>query len=251
MANADDLSRLAEEVKNAYEERVKCITDIKKETVGLLRGFDKAHKEMAKELKAKLTSEEQERKTTTQAEIAERGVYIEKLLDDFDEVHNEMADNLRAELTKFKSDLDGAEKERKAADQAEVMERKDAVRSMLDEFRKEQEETAAAWQKLLATMQSARGPARVKAAVKVKSVKEVIEEPAEEAAEEAEEETIEDREELKENIIEVLEDNPDGKKMAEIAEILGIENWRSLIPVMRELLDADEIRKENSTYYVA
>ncbi len=122
---------------------------------------------------------------------------------------------------------------------------------MLSEFRKEQEETAAAWKQVLAAMQSARGPARVKAAVEVKPAEEVIEEPAEEAVEEAKEETIEDREELKEDIIEVLEDNPDGKKMAEIAEILDIENWRSLIPVMRELLDADEIKKENSTYYIA
>jgi len=257
MANADDLRRLAEEVKSAYEERVKCITDVKKQTAGLLRGFDKAHKEMAKELRAELAkvkpdleSAESERKKADQAEIAERGVYIEKLLDDFDSAHQEMADNLRSELARVKPDLESAESERKKADQSEISERKEAVRSMLDEFRKEHEETAAAWQKLLAAMQSARGPA-VKAAVKVKSVKEVIEEPAEEAVEEAEQETKEDREELKENIIEVLEDNPDGKKMAEIAEILGIENWRSLIPVMRELLDADEIRKEDSTYYVS
>jgi len=251
MANADDLSRLAEEVKSAYEERVKCITDIKKETVGLLSGFDKERKEMADDLRAELArvkpdleSAESERKKSDRAEITERGVYIENLLEDFDKAHKEMTDDLRAELSRVKPDLESAESERKTSDQAEVMERKEAVRNMLDEFGKEQEETAAAWQKLLVTMQSARGPASVKAAVKVKAVEEVIEEPAEEAAEEAEEET-------KEKILEILEDNPDGKKMAEIAEILGIENWRSLIPVMRELLDADEIRKEDSTYYVS
>ena len=35
------------------------------------------------------------------------------------------------------------------------------------------------------------------------------------------------------------------------ADTIGIENWRTLIPVMRELLDDGEITKEDSTYYIA
>jgi len=72
-------------------------------------------------------------------------------------------------------------------------------------------------------------------------------EAVEEAAEEIE---PKDRELLKQGVIEALEDEPDGLKMTQIAEMLGVENWRSLIPVMRELLAADELRKEDSVYYV-
>jgi len=69
----------------------------------------------------------------------------------------------------------------------------------------------------------------------------------EEAAEEIE---PKDRELLKEGILKALKDEPDGLKMTQIAEILGVENWRSLIPALRELLDESEICKEDPVYYV-
>ena len=50
-------------------------------------------------------------------------------------------------------------------------------------------------------------------------------------------------------IVSLLEDTPDGLRMVEIAEHLRIENWRSLIPIMRELMDEGEIKKEDSTYF--
>ncbi|MBL7205925.1 MAG: hypothetical protein ISS63_16590, partial [Desulfobacteraceae bacterium] len=112
MANADDLKRLAQEVANAYEERLKSISDINKSVLdmkrdtadflartreevkdrevyieNLLADFDKAHQEMAEELRAKLAGDEQTRKTETQAEIKEREVYVENLLADFDKAH--------------------------------------------------------------------------------------------------------------------------------------------------------------------
>jgi len=71
----------------------------------------------------------------------------------------------------------------------------------------------------------------------------------EEAAgvEAGEEEELE--EDLETEVIDTLEDNPQGLRMVEIAEALGIDNWRTLIPVMRELIDEGEIRKEDSTYF--
>jgi len=38
-------------------------------------------------------------------------------------------------------------------------------------------------------------------------------------------------------------------KMIQLAELLGIENWRSLIPVMRELLDERVLEKDGSLYF--
>ncbi|MCG2676672.1 hypothetical protein L6304_05820, partial [bacterium] len=166
MANADDLRRLAGEMASAYEERVQRISAIKQETadflsetraeikeredyiVKLLADFDKAHAEMSKELKAKLASDERERKTQTQAEIKERkeavgdmlgefnqedkarAADIVKLLREFDNAHAEMAAELKAKLA---SD----ERERKTQTQAEIKERKEAVGDMLGEFNQE------------------------------------------------------------------------------------------------------------------
>jgi hypothetical protein len=131
-------------------------------------------------------------------------------------------------------------------------------------------DAASAWKELIISMQTLRGTpvktaqAKKKAAVKPKIVKktseeevkdvpeEVHEEKVEDAPEEAhkeEVEAIEEKEQLRDKIIDVVSDNPDGIKMTKIAEILGVENWRSLIPIMRQLLDEDELEKEGSLYF--
>jgi molybdopterin converting factor small subunit len=57
------------------------------------------------------------------------------------------------------------------------------------------------------------------------------------------------REDLRERIVSILRDHKDGMKMMHIAESLGIENWRSLIPIMRELLDEGALAKDGSLYF--
>jgi len=275
----------------------------------LLADFDNAHQEMTDNLRAELArvkpeleAAEGDRKTSDQAEVKEREAYIENLLADFDNAHQEMTDNLRAELARVKTELEAAEGDRKTSDQAEIKEREETVRSMLDEFRKEQQQAAAAWKELLAGMQSLRGkvtitgPAEIEAAAEVTTIDETIEaeepeaeepeaeepeqeepeaeepeqeepeqeepeqeepeqeEPEQEEPEQEEpeeEEKFVDKEDLTGRVIEILEDRPDGLKMVEIADILGIENWRSLISVMRQLLDEEEVTKEDSTYFIA
>ncbi len=188
---------------------------------------------------------------TDQGEISERKDYImelrdkaRELIDEFDKAHGDMAQTLRAELTRFKSDLDAAGDERRKIDQGETR------------------ETAEAWKGLISAMQAARGgtvvagPVEVETAVEVKTVEEAIEEPVEEEAEEAidevaaAEEKIEG-EDLGGRILDLIEDNPEGLKMTQIADMLDIGNWRTLIPVMRELMDDGEIRKEDTQYFLA
>ena len=55
--------------------------------------------------------------------------------------------------------------------------------------------------------------------------------------------------ELKQRIIDELSTHPDGARMVQLAEKLQIEQWRLLIPVMREMQDAGTIRKEGSVYF--
>jgi uncharacterized coiled-coil DUF342 family protein len=308
MANADGLRGLAEEMANAYKERVQCISGIKQdvaaieqETGNMLGAFDKAHNQMAKTLtadlakfKADLDAAEGDRKKTDQAEIAETKDYIvdlrdkaQELVNECDKAHRKMAKALTAELARFKSDLDAAEGDRKKTDQTEIAERKDYIshlrhsaQQMLDEFDKahqqmaknlsdilagvrpelesaesdrksavqaemaavkaETRKTAAAWKGLLAKMQSGghraaiTGPSKVKAAPKAKPVKKVEAEGAD----------------LEDEVLDLLEENPDGLKMTEIADSLGIKPWQSLIPVVRELLDDGKVAKEGSIYQI-
>ena len=282
MANADDLKRLAQELANAYEERVDSINGIKTDTAEWLIKSGKAHQEMADNLRAELAkvkpeldAAEGDRKSVDQAEIREREAYIENLQAEFDKAHQEMADNLRAELAKFKTELDAAEGDRKSVDQAEVREREGAVRDMLGEFRREQEEASTAWKELLAGMQALRekvtitGLGEAEAAVEISTVEEAIEaeeaiekdaaadEKPEEALEAEPEEALEEaleeekENELEQDVVTLLEDHPNGLKMVEIADALGVEQWRSMIPVIRRLLDDEEVEKIDSTYFVA
>ena len=85
--------------------------------------------------------------------------------------------------------------------------------------------------------------------LKVIKPREEEREETEPVAEEEVSEEVEEREELMSEILGLLEDNSDGLRMVEIAETLGIENWRSLIPVMRDLHDNGRVTKEDSTYY--
>ena len=242
--------------------------DLKDKTRELIDEFDKAHGDMAQALRAELArfksdldAAENDRKKDDQAEISERKDYImdlkdktRELVDEFSKAHGDMAQTLRAELARFKSDLELAEVERQKTEQ----EHRKGTQAEINEM-------AEAWKKLLSAMQAARGrvvvagPAKVGAKVTVKTVEEAIEEPeeteepaeeaaAEEPVEEAEPE-IEEEEDLGGRILDLIEENPEGLKMTQIGDMLGIENWRALIPVMRDLLDDEMIRKEGTLYF--
>jgi hypothetical protein len=58
------------------------------------------------------------------------------------------------------------------------------------------------------------------------------------------------RENLRESIIAILKGHADGLKMVQLAELMDIENWRSMIPVMRELLDERILGKNGSVYFI-
>ena len=240
----------AERKTNDQEEiadRRDYITELKEKAQELLKEFDKAHEGMARELRAflnqfksDLDAAEAERKTEDQAEIAERRDYItdlkekaQELLVEFDKAHKETAVVFKAELSTN-------------------------VAELLGEFNKDRSEAAEAWNEILSAIRSAEKKAVITAPVKVEAKKEV--KTVEEAIEEEEPEEMEPGEQIAEEeeseeddlggeIVGILEDNPDGLRMVEIADVLGIESWRSLIPVMRELLDDDEVTKEDSTYY--
>jgi len=196
---------------------------------------------------------------------------------------------LRTDLTQFMRDLDADEADRKTTTQAELKDMSDQLRESLavfktnmsasvagimGELKKDRTEAAKAWNQILSVIRTAEGtmtitsPVEVETKVEAGTVSEAIEEEQEaeepwaedavedEKVEEApeteqeEEESASDGEDLNAEIVSLLEDTPEGLRMVEIAETVAVENWRSLIPVMRELLEEGEVRKEDSTYYI-
>lgn len=56
---------------------------------------------------------------------------------------------------------------------------------------------------------------------------------------------------IKEKVMSTLSDYSDGLKMTQLAELLDIEQWRLLIPVMRDLLESNQIKKEGAMYFTS
>ena len=229
MGRVEDFRRLTEEIANAYRERVSRISaikqdvwGIKRETAGLLKDFDKAHADMSKALRAEFSKGRSDLKDT-----------VSKMMDDFDKAHADMAKALKAEFSKLREKLSKVKPGLKEADskmKADVRKMMDDFRNVIAHLRKEQAETAAAWKVLLSTMQAKRGiRAKVKPEVAVRPEK--VEK------------------DLKGQVLKTLRQSPGGLSMTQIGDILGLENWRTLIPVMRALLDKGKARKEDSLYF--
>jgi len=195
-----------------------------------------------------------------------------------------------AELAQFKADMDKSEAERQESMGRDLKEKAHELRSalsgftselsasvagMMGELKKDRAEATQAWNQILSTIKPSRGKARtmpvsgaepvvvketVQEAVEeeketppqdVSPKKEMEQEPEMEAEEEASEEELDEREGLISEILGMLEENPGGLRMVEIADSLGVANWRSLIPIMKELQDDGDVKKEDSTYFIA
>jgi len=291
MSNAEALRRLAQEVIGAHEERVvlraSILNDInqiksetrdcQKEAVNLLRTFSSQHQEMGKQLRSGLrqfmsglNAAESSRLSTArqdgsqrQNEITQRIAVVDDLrkdlidkLREMAEAHQEMGKQLRTDLDQFMSGLSGAESDRKTATQA-----------YLSEVQADIRETAAAWKELIQRIQASRAASP---SVVAEAAETTPSFPRNEKKTTIDEETIaptdttdevqahaldEDaglnRENLRERIVTVLKEHADGMKMIQLAELLDIENWRSLIPVMRELLDERILDKDGSVYFIS
>ncbi|MBU1696106.1 MAG: hypothetical protein KKD21_03560 [Proteobacteria bacterium] len=146
-----------------------------------------------------------------------------------------MRDELSPPLKAFVSDLKASEKDRKSSEQAELA------------------AMAAAWRKKPSRV-SLSDPETIQEIVEPEPLKEVdtSEEPEEQTQPDEEVETEHsyyDNAPLKETVMSTLFDYADGLKMTQLAELLDIEQWRMLIPVMRDLMDSKQIRKEGSLYF--
>ena len=196
-----------------------------------LRDASEALRSRLSDLISDLVNEEKERKNQAQSDLQDIRAHLKTLFG-----------NLREDLGRVLTDLDNAEQDRKRITQEELAEMSRQLRERLSAFQENisstvsdflrelktsRSEEAAAWREILS---AARGGTGV--------------------AQETEESFSPQREDLTENILDLLDERPEGLKMVAISEELGLSSWRSLIPVMRELLDQKEVRKEDSAYFI-
>ena len=258
---ANDLRRLAEEIAGAYEERVQSISDAKKETLEQLAVFKSELKASSKERTKSIRADLKDMSTQLRAELSQFMSDLNAAEDNRKSTTQadlkDMADRLRENLASFVTDMSAS------------------VADIMGEFNRDRSEAAQAWHEILSVIRSATGamtlttpeePAPTsepESEINVPEDEETLEtQDAQQtevdmADEQEEDEAPEDSSNLEESeaetlhneIVSLLQDSPDGLRMVEIAEEVGVENWRSLIPIMRELLGNGEIKKEDSTYF--
>jgi len=125
--------------------------------------------------------------------------------------------------------------------QAEQKNRNKEVADLLKEHKTEREKMAANWQALNAAMAKRRGTKpKVEAELKARPVEEVIEE--------TKEDKVVPEIELEEEVLEFIERHPEGVKVGDMEEFLGVQKMR-LGKVAKELLEKGKVRKEGKTYF--
>lgn len=275
----EDRKKLIAELGAKTKSLLKEFEETRKGVSEALRLNLQALRQSLVEFKTSLQKAETERKEGVQAELKESAEFLRAMLAD-----------VIAGLRRFMEGLDAAETERKKADRSEFEEMAAGLRGRLSEFRSsltasvstllgelnsDRSNAARIWKEILSAVQSGRAgesvaPVEVAAEEKVGTVEEVLqssqstekkasepvaEEPAEdlpaEEGSESSQEATEWGSDFEDRILELLRERPQGLKMVEIAEELGLANWRSLIPVIRELLENGDVRKEDSSYFIA
>ena len=211
MEVADDIKKLGEDIVASYDLRVKEIRKLAKDTQNTLKGFQGEQKKMAAEL----------RRTLEQGE-AERNKTVADLLEKFAKDHEDMAAELRKTLK-----------------EGEVVRLKEVL-NLLQEFKTEREKMAANWQALTAAMAKRRSiKPKVETWVKARPVEEAIEEMEEEVTPEMD---------LEEKVLEFIERHPEGVKVGDMEEPLGVTRMR-LGQVAKRLLKKGDVRREGNIYF--
>jgi len=247
MGVADDIKKLGEDIVASYDLRVKSIGELAKDTQNTLKGFQGEQKEMSAELRRTLEQGEADRlkasgslKNEIQAEQKNRNKAVADLLEKFAKDHEEMSAELRRTLEQGEADRLKASGSLKNEIQAEQKNRNKEVLDLLQEFKTEREKMAANWQALTAAMAKRRGiKPRVEAEVKVRPVEEAIEEMKEEVTSEMD---------LDEKVLEFINRNPEGVRVGDMEEPLGVTRMR-LGQIAKKLLKKGDVRREGNIYF--
>ena len=242
MPTREDMQALGQEIVQAYDERVKGeeerrritaqeIAQRRSDVAAQLKECDEAHAAMSRELRAKLSKDEQERRETATEELRQRKAAEE-----------ERRTTTAQEIAQRKADVSTMLNEFAQGD----AQRRSDVAGQLKGYRDEQAGASAAWQELTATMQARRGAAVAvaEAPTRVPAVA-----PAEEAATGAEvAELTEELAAISDRVFEHLANHPDGTRLVELEREFGLNRLQSG-RVVRRLLDDGKVEKRDLLYF--
>jgi len=163
MGIADEFKNLSENIVTSYNDRVKAIGTIVKETQAsakdtrdMLKGFKAEHKAMASSLNASL------RKNTGDIET-----YVKNMLQQFSASHAKMSVDMKKDLAKFIAYI--------VSDVAKIV---NGSRDMVAGFHGDREKMAAHWQAMTAVLAKKRGGKPVlEAGTQANTVQEAVEKP--------------------------------------------------------------------------
>jgi F0F1-type ATP synthase membrane subunit b/b' len=202
--------------KQMSNEQAKGLADFVKNLTGdvssMLNGFQKDRSEMSADLKKRL------KKTVMEIES-----YTKNKLKEFSDDHADMSEELKKELVKFTGDIQRG------------------VKKLLGEHAADMKEAANAWQGMSETLAETRKGrtvvSKVEAKVKVRPVEEAVEE----------EETSPEME-LEEKVLKFIEKHPEGVRVSDMEEPLGVARTR-LGVIAKRLLEDGRVRKEENMYF--
>ena len=232
----------------------KFVSDLDKEVSAMIERFQKEHKTMADELNENLEKGEADRLKTfndmmgnIHQDINQIETYVANKLKEFSDAHAGMSEELKKMLANYVADMVKATNNLMGDIQKRQKERNTEVADLLETFKTEREKMAANWQALTAKMAKKRGiMPKMEAEVKVRPVKEAIKEVIEEI-EEIEEEVTPEMD-LDEKILQFIKKHPNGVKVGEMEEPLGVTRMR-LGVIAKKLLEEGKIRKEEKMYF--
>lgn len=236
---SDAMQTMVDEIRSSAETRGAALRELSEEAKQLMKDADNGMKDIhnanqaqAKALREKLGSEEKARLEATREFMEGIGVRVSEmcsgthnLLERFHLEHGDMAKALREKLS---SDREaGVEATRQFMDQVHKTnnESREAVRAMLDQVASDLGQAAQIWTEGL--------KGRIVPEVAAKKVVKKIEKKL--GAE-------------KEKILEVVTRHPEGIKLIDIGNELGVD-WRTLIGPVKSLVDEDKVEKIDTMYY--
>lgn len=237
----------------------KFVSDIDKEVSAMIERFQKEHKVMADELRENLEKGEADRLKTfndmmgnIHQDINQIETYVANKLKEFSDAHVGMSEELKKMLANYVADMVKATKKlmgdiqkRQKERTAEVADLNVEVADLLETFKTEREKMAANWQALTAKMAKKRG---IKPEVEVEVKVRPVEEAVEEVVEEAKEEEVPTEISLEERVLEFIERHPEGVRVGDMEEPLGVTRLR-LGRIAKSLLNEGKVRKEDNLYF--
>ncbi|MBU1344140.1 MAG: hypothetical protein KKE44_20830 [Proteobacteria bacterium] len=228
-----------------HNKRISLIKESKNELKSKLEGFMSDMKGCAKDRKADAREDKTQRLVGIKTMKDEVGRMQEDIQTSLKQIRNsqkKMGDELSSFLKTFVSGIKTNERGRKSN-----------VNDFLRSVKAELSAMSSAWEKVITS--AGLNEAKI-------IQKDIEPEPDKEddTSEEPEGQTLSDGEgetedsyynpgPIKEKVMSTLSGYSEGLKMTQLAELLDIEQWRTLIPVMRDLMDSNLIKKEDSFYF--